>query len=233
MKAVMFAEYGAPEVLTLDDVAQPTPRDGEVLVRVHATTVTTAECLMRQGRPIWGRIIIGLRRPRKRIRTLGLELAGEVEAVGPGVRRFKPGDQVFGFTGFGVGAYAEYKCMPETGSLALKPANTTYPQAAAAVDGASTALFFLRDKAKLRSGQKVLVIGASGSIGTYAVQLAKHLGGEVTGVCSGRNADLVTSLGADRDRLNDAGLHHDRRDLRRHLRHRGAQLLRAVQGLID
>lgn len=197
MKAVVFAEYGSPEVLTLDDVAQPTPRDGEVLVRVHATTVTTAECLMRQGRPRWGRIIIGLRRPRKRIRTLGLELAGEVEAVGPGVRRFKPGDQVFGFTGFGVGAYAEYKCMPETGSLALKPANTTYPQAAAAVDGASTALFFLRDKAKLRGGQKVLVIGASGSIGTYAVQLAKHFGAEVTGVCSGRNADLVTSLGAD------------------------------------
>jgi NADPH:quinone reductase-like Zn-dependent oxidoreductase len=113
------------------------------------------------------------------------------------VRRFKPGDQVFGFTGFGVGAYAEYKCMPETGSLALKPANTTYPQAAAAVDGASTALFFLRDKAKLGSGQKVLVIGASGSIGTYAVQLAKHFGAEVTGVCSGRNADLVTSVEAD------------------------------------
>jgi NADPH:quinone reductase-like Zn-dependent oxidoreductase len=197
MKAVVFSEYGSPDVLALSDVAVPVPRDGEVLIRIHATTVTTAECLMRQGRPIWGRIIIGLRKPRKGIRTLGTELAGEVKAVGPAVRKFKPGDQVFGFTGFGLGAYAEYTCMKETGSLALKPVNTSFQQAAAAVDGASTALFFLRDKAKVRSGQRVLVIGASGSIGSYAVQIAKHFGAEVTGVCSGQNAELVRSLGAD------------------------------------
>jgi NADPH2:quinone reductase len=197
MRAVVFAEYGAPEVLKLDEVDQPTPGNGEVLVKVHATTVTTAECMMRRGQPRWGRIIIGLRRPRKKIRTLGLELAGEIEAVGRGVQRFRKGDQVFGFTSFSVGSYAEYKCMPETGSLALKPVNTTYLEAAAAVDGASTALYFLRDKAKIRTGQKVLIIGASGSIGTYAVQLAKHFGAEVTGVCSGRNVELVTSLGAD------------------------------------
>lgn len=154
MRVVVFAEYGSPEVLTLDEVAKPAPRNGEVLVKVHATTVTTAECLMRQGQPRWGRIILGLRRPRKKIRTLGTEFAGEVEAVGPGVRRFSKGDQVFGFTGFGLGANAEYKCVSESGSLALKPANTSYLEAAAAVDGASTALYFLRDKASSSAGRR-------------------------------------------------------------------------------
>ncbi len=154
MRAVVFAEYGSPEVLTIAEVDKPAPGDGEVLVKVHATTVTAAECLMRQGEPRWGRIIIGLRRPRKKLRTLGTEFAGEIEAVGPGVRRFVPGDQVFGFSGFSVGAYAEYKCVAETGSLALKPANTSYLEAAAAVDGPSTALYFLRDKAKLQPGRR-------------------------------------------------------------------------------
>jgi NADPH2:quinone reductase len=126
-----------------------------------------------------------------------MELAGTVEAVGAQVRRFQPGDQVYGFTGFGLGGYAEYTRMPESGSLAIKPDNTTYEEAAAAVDGASTALFFLRDKAKVRSGQRVLINGASGSIGTYAVQLAKRFGAQVTAVCGARNAELVRSLGAD------------------------------------
>jgi NADPH:quinone reductase-like Zn-dependent oxidoreductase len=140
MRTVVFAEYGAPEVLTFAEVYKPTPRDNEVLVKVYATTVTTAECMMRRGQPSWGRVIIGLRRPRKKLRTLGTELAGEIEAVGRNVQRFRKGDQVFGFTGFSVGAYAEYKCMAETGSLALKPDNTSYLEAAAAGDRAYTAL---------------------------------------------------------------------------------------------
>jgi NADPH2:quinone reductase len=197
MKAVVRTEYGSPDVLQLKQVEKPAPKANEVLIRVHATTVTSAECSMRQGRPLWGRIIIGIRKPRKKVRILGLELAGEIEAVGNAVQRFRPGDQVFGFTGFGVSACAEYKCMPENGSLALKPANTTYAEAAAAVDGASTALFFLRDKAHIQPGQKVLINGASGSIGTYAVQLAKHFGADVTAVCSTANVAMVTSLGAD------------------------------------
>ncbi|WP_027502490.1 NAD(P)-dependent alcohol dehydrogenase [Rhodococcus sp. UNC363MFTsu5.1] len=197
MKAIVHTRFGGPEVLRLVQVRKPTPGDREVLVRVHATTVTTAECKMRRGEPRWGRVILGLRRPRRKLRTLGTELAGEIEAVGRDVQRFRPGDRVFGFTGFDIGAYAEYKCLPDTASLALKPVNTTYEQAAAAVDGATTALFFLRDKAKVRPGQRVLVNGASGSIGTYAVQLAKSMGAEVTGVCGPHNLEMVKSLGAD------------------------------------
>jgi NADPH:quinone reductase-like Zn-dependent oxidoreductase len=160
--------------------------------------VTSAECGMRKGQPMWGRVILGLTKPRKKLRTLGLELAGEIEATGKDVTRFRKGDQVFGFTGFGVGACAEYKCMPETGSLALKPVNKSYEEAVAVVDGASTALYFLRDKANIQPGQKVLINGASGSIGTYAVQLAKYFGAEVTGVCGTKNLALVKSLGADK-----------------------------------
>jgi NADPH:quinone reductase-like Zn-dependent oxidoreductase len=198
MKAVVHAHYGAPEVLQVREIATPVPRDDEVLIRVHATTVTTAECLMRKGQPTWGRIILGLRAPRKRFSILGTELAGEIVAVGSAVRRFRPGDQVFGFTGFGLRAHAEYVCMAEKGSLALKPASMTYEEAAASVDGASTALFFLRDKAHIQPGQKVLINGASGSIGTYAVQLAKYFRAHVTGVCGPTNLELVKSLGADR-----------------------------------
>lgn len=197
MRAAVYDRFGPPEVVRVVEVDKPVPGDAEVLIRVHASTVTSAECLMRTGRPLWGRAVLGLWRPRRRMRTLGLELAGRVESAGREVRRFRPGDEVFGFVGFAVGACADYKCLPETASLALKPANTTYEEAAAAVDGATTALHFLRDKGKIRSGEKVLVNGASGSIGTYAVQLAKHFGAEVTGVCSGRNAELVRSLGAD------------------------------------
>jgi NADPH:quinone reductase-like Zn-dependent oxidoreductase len=197
MRAAVFTRFGPPDVLGVREVDRPSPKDHEVLIRVRATTVTSAESGMRQGRPLWGRAIIGFIAPRKRIRTLGIELAGEVAAVGKDVTRFRPGDRVFGFTGFGAGANAEYTCMRERGSLALMPDNTTFEQAAAAVDGSSTALYFLRDKAGIQSGQRVLVIGASGSIGTYAVQLAKHFGAHVTGVCSTRNVDLVRSLGAD------------------------------------
>ncbi|MDT2009679.1 NAD(P)-dependent alcohol dehydrogenase [Rhodococcus opacus] len=197
MKAVMYAEFGPPEVLGIHEVDRPIPRPGEVLVRVRATTVTRAETLMRRGRPRWGRLILGVSRPRRNRRTLGLEFAGVIEATGADVRRFAPGDQVFGFAGFHLGACAEYVCLPESASLEQKPAGISFEEAAAAVDGPSTALYFLRDRAHVRSGQHVLVNGASGSIGTYAVQLAKHFGAEVTAVCSARNTELVTELGAD------------------------------------
>jgi NADPH2:quinone reductase len=197
MKTVVHNRFGSPDVLEVQDVPKPVPRDGEVLIKVHATTVTTADCKMRRGEPLWGRVVIGLLRPRRRFRTLGLELAGEVESIGADVRRFAPGDQVFGFTGFKLGAHAQYKCLPEKASLALKPTTATYAEAAAAVDGPTTALFFLRDRAGVRAGRHVLVNGASGSIGTYAVQIAKHLGAEVTGVCGPDNVALVESLGAD------------------------------------
>lgn len=198
MKAIVWTNYGPPEALQLQEVAKPVPQDNELLIRVHATTVTAADCLMRRGEPRWGRLILGLRKPRRRFRIPGLELAGEVAAVGKAVQRFQEGDQVFGFTGFRVGAYAEYTCLPEKGSLAIKPGNLSYAEAATAVDGATTALFFLRDKAHIQPGDKVLIIGASGSIGTYAVQLAHYFGAEVTGVCSSGNIELVKSLGADR-----------------------------------
>jgi NADPH:quinone reductase-like Zn-dependent oxidoreductase len=196
VRAVVYERFGPPEVLRVVEVPRPVPDPHEVLVRIHATTVTAAESAMRRGRPLWGRVIIGLFSPRRSMRTLGIELAGVVEDVGAGVTRFRPGDEVFGFAGFAIGANAEYMRLSERASLAKKPTRATFVQAAAVVDGASTALYFLRDKAKLQAGQRVLVVGASGSIGTYAVQLAKHFGAEVTGVCSGANVELVRELGA-------------------------------------
>ena len=154
MKAIVYTQYGPPEVLHLAKVEKPSPRHHEALIKVYATTVASAETMERKGKSIIGRIILGLRKPRKRFRILGMELAGEIEAVGKDFKRFKVGDQVYGFTGFRLGAYAEYACMPEKGSLAIKPSNLTYEEAAAAVDGATTALYFLRDKGKIQSGQK-------------------------------------------------------------------------------
>jgi NADPH:quinone reductase-like Zn-dependent oxidoreductase len=198
VKAIVFEKYGAPEVLQVKDVETPVPKGNEVRIQVYATSVTAAEGMMRRGDTLMSRVILGLGRPKKKYRILGIELAGEVESTGRHAKRFKKGDQVYGFTGFTLGGYAEFACLRETGSLALKPANMSYEEAVSVVDGATTAYFFLKELGHIRKGQRVLIIGASGSIGAYAVQLGRHFEADVTGVCSAANAELVTSLGADR-----------------------------------
>ncbi|MEM7382608.1 MAG: NAD(P)-dependent alcohol dehydrogenase [Bacteroidota bacterium] len=196
MKAIVCTKYGPPEVLQLQEVAKPHPKDHEVLIRIHAASVTTAGLIGRKGTPIFTRIFSGLTKPKNNI--LGMELSGEIEAIGAKVSRFSPGDLIFGLTGTGLGANAEYVCLSEVGALAHKPKNMSYQESTALIEGGLTALNFLRNKAGIQSGQKVIIIGASGSVGTASVQFAKHFGAEVTAVCSQANANMVSALGADR-----------------------------------
>jgi len=195
MKAIVCTKYGEPEVLKLKDIKKPVPKDNEVLIRIYATAVNSGDWRLRKAEPFAVRLFFGWSKPKKPI--LGAVFAGEIESVGTEIKEFKVGDKVFGMTGMEMGAYAEYKCLPEKGCISLIPKNINYDEAASVPFGATTALHFLK-KANIKKGQKVLIYGASGAVGTAAVQIAKFFGAEVTGVCSSKNLSLVKFLGADR-----------------------------------
>jgi NADPH:quinone reductase-like Zn-dependent oxidoreductase len=224
MQAMLCTRYGPPDVFQMRDLEKPVPQDHEVLIRVQAAAVTVSDCFVRSGKInifLWlpMRIYVGFQRPRRSV--LGLELSGQIEAVGNNVKRFRPGDQIMAFTGKHFGAYAEYACLPEDGLyfpadpvMAMKPRSWSYPEAAAMVTRGALAWHFI-EQAHIQKGQKVLVYGASGGVGTLAVQLAKHFGAEVTGVCSAANRDMVKALGADEvrdyqkeDVFNDGRRYH-------------------------
>jgi NADPH:quinone reductase-like Zn-dependent oxidoreductase len=203
MKAILHTKFGPPEELQLQEVEKPVPEDNAVLIKIFATTVTSTDCNVRNFTFVPGvfqlparLFMFGVFKPR--INILGIDLAGEIETVGKDVKRFRAGDKVFGTPGMTFGAHAEYTCVPENGALTIKPENMAWEDAAAIFLGASTALFFLRDKGNIQPGNKILIYGASGAIGTYAVQLAKYFGAQVAGVCSTANLELVKSLGADK-----------------------------------
>jgi NADPH:quinone reductase-like Zn-dependent oxidoreductase len=194
MKAAVYRSYGPPDVVTVDEVPRPVPRDDEVLVRIRAATVGVVDSLARQGAPYYARSHFGLRRPR--FPVLGSDFAGQIEEAGPAVSRFAVGDDVFGTTAPHFGAHAEYACLSEHAAVAPRPACLTYAEAAALAD--TTALCFLRDKANLQRGQTILINGASGAVGATAVQIARNFGATVSGVCSGANTELVRKLGASK-----------------------------------
>jgi len=195
MKVIKYTRYGSPDVLQIAEVDRPVPQDNEVLVKIHAASVTTADTMMRRGSPYIGRLYLGLMKPKYPV--IGTGFAGIVEAVGKNVSQFNVGDAVFGESIFGQGTNAEYVCVPEDGVITKKPDNLSYEEACPACDGAVTSLNFLQDVAKIQKDQRILIIGASGSLGTAAVQIAKSFDANVTGICSKRNVDWVKSLGAN------------------------------------